>query len=343
MNKAMAGTRVTDARSSCSRHTFQLPTVRGTLRLRSTSTRIPNFKSLVAVCVAVAALAALPAAAQAKYRPVVGVGDNSPHIFLDANFRQLGTTVSRKIIPWDFYGSAAEVASLDQWIANAAAIGVEPLIALERSHVNIRRLPTMAEYRTAVEYLRVHYPSVTSISPWNEANHQSQPTAKKPERAAQYYNVVLAMCPYCRIVAADVLDQRGFVSWLKTFKRYAKGKPRLWGLHSYADSNRNATWNKSAAKKMLAAVPGKIWLTEVGGIVAFARSFPYNEQRAAKAVRRTLDLASNSKRIQRVYLYSWFGALLPGARPPHQWDSGIVGPNGVPRPSYTALKTWLRK
>ena len=43
-------------------------------------------------------------------------------------------------------------------------------------------------------------------------------------------------CRSCRIVAADVLDSRDMLGWIKTFKRYAP-KARIWGLHNYKDAN----------------------------------------------------------------------------------------------------------
>ena len=71
---------------------------------------------------------------------------------------------------------------------------------------------------------------------WNEANHVKQPTYRKPKRAAQYYNILREECAGCTILAADLLDSKNMLSWLATFKRYAK-RPKLWGLHSYQDSN----------------------------------------------------------------------------------------------------------
>ena len=68
------------------------------------------------------------------------------------------------------------------------------------------------EFRRAFKAFRRTYPEVHEYSPWNEANHRSQPTFNNPRRAASYYNVVRAECRGCKIVAADVLDAPHFTA-----------------------------------------------------------------------------------------------------------------------------------
>ncbi len=310
----------------------------------STSARRRTLAAVLACCTALAIVAgaflALRPSTTAD-RPIIGVGDNGANMFLDKNFQRLDLTISRLVAPWDFRHDPAELERLNAWIVNARAQGVEPLIALERSHTNPTKLPSPTEYSAAVKYLRDRYPDVMNLTPWNEANHSSQPTARKPQRAAQYYNIVRKLCPSCAVPAADVLDQPDMIPWIKEFQRYAEGRPMLWGLHSYRDGNRQVSFEQSSTRKLLDAVEGKVWYTEVGGIVAFARSFPYDEQRAAESLAKTLEFSTMSLRIERVYLYSWYGTNHTPFRAPFKWDSGIVGPDAKPRPSYTVLKDWL--
>lgn len=278
---------------------------------------------------------------QAESKALVGVGDNSPNMFLDANFRSLGTKISRKIIPYDYYNSKFELDQLGAWLNNAQALGIEPLISFQHSMVNRSKLPSVAEFKQTLKHFRTNYPNVKTISPWNEANHVTQPTFRNPKRAAEFFNATKAACKGCKIVAADVLDQSNMLPWLKTFKKHAK-KPKIWGLHSYADSNKPIPWGKSATKKLLGAVKGEVWLTEVGGLVAFKNNFPYNEKRAAKAVRKTLQLSKRSPRIKRTYLYCWYGAVQPATVPPYLWDSGLVSASGAPRPGLDVLRKWMK-
>lgn len=294
----------------------------------------------VSALLVAAGCSSFSSSADAK-RPLVGIGDNGPEMFTDRNFKRLHVKIARVILPWDYYRKQAERDRLASWIANAKSLGIEPLVALERSHTRPRAVPSTAEYGRAVDYLRDNYPKVRTLSAWNEANHKTQPVARRPKLAARYYNIMRKKCAGCKIVAADVLDQDDMVSWITRFRRYAKGNPRIWGLHTYRDTNRALTWQQSATRKMLLAVPGEIWFTEVGGVVALARSFPYSERRAAESVKRTLRLSMKSPRIKRVYLYSWYGTFHESKRPPYKWDSGLVGPDGKPRAGYTVLRKWL--
>ena len=71
-----------------------------------------------------------------------------------------------------------------------------------------------------------------NYQPWNEANHQSQPTARNPKAAAQYYNVVKDECRTCTVVALDLLDSSNMTRYLKSFLLYADGYSKEMDLNS---------------------------------------------------------------------------------------------------------------
>ena len=179
------------------------------------------------------------------------------------------------------------------------------------------------------------YPWVRDISPWNEANSSTQPTGRRPDLAAAYYNVVRAGCRGCTIVAADVLDLNNMRRYLRAFLAKAKGKPRLWGLHNYRDTNR---FRQTGTRQLLATVKGTVWFTETGGIVKFTtqggkKALPTSESRARKAMAYMFRLAElDSKRVKRIYVYQW-KVNFKGDR----FDAGVVRPNGTPRPSFDVL------
>jgi hypothetical protein len=261
-------------------------------------------------------------------------------MFASPYFQALHVRISRLIVPWDVIRHHSDLTSADLWLRAARQLHVEPLVTFNYArgcydahghvpHVAKCRLPSVARYRQAFLAFRSRHPEVHVYSPWNEINHRSQPTFRDPRRAAEFYNVVRDHCPGCTIVAADVLDQKGFVAYLRQFRRYAKGDPRIWGLHNYLDSN---NYTETGTKAMLAAVPGEVWLTETGGIVKFKHR-PYNPARAAKATRFVFRLARLSGRITRVYIYQWTGS-------PRRvrFDAGLTGPNGIPRPAYYVVK-----
>ena len=86
-------------------------------------------------------------------------------------------------------------------------------------------------------------------------------------------------------------------------------------------------------------MPGEVWLTETGGVARFGRSFPFDLQRQARALRYSFKLARTSPRITRMYLYNWLGA-----KPGDRFDAGLVGPDGTTqRPAYRALARELRQ
>jgi hypothetical protein len=146
---------------------------------------------------------------------------------------------------------------------------------------------------------------------------------------------VKRICPGCTITAADVLDGTNLARWLTRFKSAVRGTPTpLWGLHNYSDTNR---FRNTGTKRMLSLVPGEIWFTEAGGIVSFVTAdgrtaLPYDEERAARAVRYLFSLARLSPRITRIYIYQW-KIDFPGNR----FDAGLVRASGTPRPALRVV------
>jgi hypothetical protein len=286
--------------------------------------------------------AGVSAGARAARRgPFVGISDQDPQTFSDSRFTALGMRYARLITPWN--SIFTEPDRLDAWLQAAKSAGIEPLVAFnyKRGDVCPARpctLPSVAQYTAAFKAFYAKYPWVRSYQPWNEANHQSQPTGKNPKRAAQYYNVVRSRCHGCTITAADVLDATNLKRWIGTFLKYAKGKPRLWGLHNYTDTNR---FRSTGTKTMLKLVKGQLWLTETGGIVAFTTAggkvaLRHDEKRARRAIDYLFRLARTSKRITRVYVYQW-RKTQTGDR----FDAGLVAPDDTARPSLAALRRQL--
>ena len=283
------------------------------------------------------ALAAPDSASAARL--VVGMGDQKHQMFSDPRFAALGLKKARIVVPYDTIDNQDwELGVTDNWLAAAQAAGVEPLVTFSHSWRTPKHLPSVRQFRRIFRQFRARYPHVRVYTPWNEANHSSQPTARSPRRAAQYYNEVRRYCRGCRIVAADVLDQRNLAKWIRTFRRYAKGKPRLWGLHNYVDANRRVPLKRSSTAKFLNLVPGEVWLTEAGGIVQFL-SYKYDERRAARATARTFQLARMSKRIKRLYLYHWQADAIENPR----WDSGLLNADGSPRLGFRELVRQLTR
>ena len=269
---------------------------------------------------------------------LLGIADQKPATFSDPRFRALGVHRTRLNTPWN--SIFTEPGRLAAWLDAARAAGLEPLVAFEHARSDNCPgqpcpLPPVVFYERAVRAFHARYPWVKLIQPWNEANSSTQPTGTHPEAAAAYYRVVTRVCPSCTVPAADLLDSTNLTRWLAGFEAALHGPvPRLWGLHNYSDVNR---FRDTGTRRLLAAVPGEIWLTETGGIVSFVTSsgrevFPPDVERAARATRYMLALAAKFPRIKRIYVYQW-KIDFPGNR----FDAGLVGPDGSPRPALKVV------
>jgi hypothetical protein len=269
---------------------------------------------------------------------LLAIADQKPQTFTDPNFRRLGVARTRLNTPWN--SIFTEPARLAAWLDAVRAAGIEPLVAFEHERgdacpASPCSLPPVSAYERAVSAFHRRYPWVHLLQPWNEANSATQPTGKRPAQAAAYYEVVKRICPGCTIVAADVLDGSNLARWLAAFRSALHGPtPQLWGLHNDTDMNR---FRATGTKRMLALVPGQIWLTEASGIVSFTTAdgrtaLSYDEQRAARAVQFLFRLARLSRRITRIYIYQW-KIDFPGNR----FDAGLVGLDGKPRPALNVV------
>ena len=292
------------------------------------------------------ALLALALPAPAQSAPIVGIGDQMPQMFAHPDYQALDVPIARLVVSYDaVMSNTFEVGYIDAWLSEAGIHGVEPLVAFNQSRACWNgerisreprcRLPGVRRYRKAIRAFRERYPDVDVFQPWNEINHSSQPTDKRPKRAAQFYNTLRRECRGCTVVAADLLDEKDAVQYIKRFKRHAKGKPRLWGLHNYGDTNQ---FRRQRTRMLLRATKGQVWLTETGGIVQLGENYPYSLKRAKRAVKWMFKLSRMSRRIKRLYIYQWFG------QERHiRFDAGLTHPDGSPRPAYYVVKDRLAK
>jgi hypothetical protein len=293
-------------------------------------------RRLVAALAVVGAVALIvPAGASA--RATVGMGDQKLAMFSDARFSWLGIKHARLVVAWDVMRHRREVTWARAWLEAARAQGVEPFVAFghawskKRDHL----LPSRRLYARSVRAFRRAFPWVRAYTPWNEANHCSQPTCHRPRRAAAYWDVLRSQCKGCTVVAADVLDQESMPEWVRVFRRAARHKPRIWGLHNYVDANR---LRSRGTRRFLRVVRGRVWITETGGVVRRNRyrgqiDYPESAPHAGRVTRHVLRLADRlSHRIDRIYLYQWNADSLV-----QNWDSGLIGPFGEARPGFAML------
>ena len=294
---------------------------------------------------ALIAVFAIPAGASASY--TLGVSDQLPSTFTNPHFAPLHFTAARYITPYDVMDSPADKAKLQQWYTAAVAAHQKVLVSFEHSHRSnslARKAPTVAAYTRAMKKFKAAYPNVKEISPWNEVNRcqrtiagsvQGQPVCKNPKLVAQYYMAARKVFKGKTIVGVDLLDEKDptpGLKFLRSFLRYAKPTPKVIGFHNYSDTNRFST---TRTKRVLAAFPGKVWLTETGGIVTFGAGFPFDQQRAKKALGCMFSIAKSNRRIQRLYVYQFNPASDPQNA---SFDAGLINPDGSTRPGYAVVK-----
>jgi hypothetical protein len=306
-----------------------------------TGRRLLIVLALLALCAPAA-----PAAARIHPRPIVGIGDQQPDMFTSQRWRQLGMHDARYIAPWDVLEDPWQSFLLDQWLRAAGRAHVRAVIGFQHSVRTLklaRSLPSWRAFRREFRKFRKKYPFVHDFIAWNEANNPGSLTATRPRRAAQYYDVIAWNCRTCNVVAADVLDGRNLVPWVRAFRRAAQVKPKVWGIHNYTDANRLTS---QGTRALLAVTSGQIWFTETGGVVLrriydgrhkVLRTIRYGTQHASRSTRYALELSCLSRRITRIYLYEW-----QPPRHPTSWDSGLLSPRGAPRPAFYGVRSWRR-
>src|SRR5687768_15722982 len=182
-------------------------------------------------------------------------------MFSDPNWHALEARDVRLLVGWDVLHRPVFRRELDGYMAAAHAAGANLLVSFgrSRSDARARLLPTTAQFAKEFQAFRKRYPWVKQYVTWNEANHGSQPTWRKPERVAAYYEAMRRRCPSCTIVGADVLDSPNMVPWIKRFRAATRVRRLVWGLHNYVDANRMQT---KGTRAFLRATRGPVWFTE---------------------------------------------------------------------------------
>lgn len=310
---------------------------------------MPRFIVTLLSVLAVAAVAA--PLAEAKTNVAVGLGDQSPHVFANKDFKRLKLKKVRYFLRWDARKVAYARQGADAYMRAARKAGVKVFLHISTNDYSRKaKLPSVKAYKRNVGWIVRRYRKlgVREFGVWNEANHYKQPTAKNPKRAGQYFTAMRKMCRGCTIVALDVLDQPGVESYIRRFYRGLKAADRrranLVGIHNYGDTNR---YRSSGTRKILAATRkqnrrAKFWFTETGGIVNLGRSWPCSTKRAAKAIKFMFRLAKRYRRdVTRLYAYNFFGTKpsCDGAN----FDSGLVAWNGKKRAGYKAFLAGARR
>lgn len=288
-------------------------------------------------CASVLATAALAAAATpaAASRLTVGISDNGSAMFSNPLFNRLNLTTARMMVDWNaaVMRNKSELRATQAWVDDAVADGIQPMISFTAdTGTTSDYVPTTAQYRRGIKAFLKAVPQVKVYTAWNEPDWIYRPgLAYHPALAASYFNVLVRYCHGCTVVAGDLYLPAGQLGpWIKAYKRHLDSRPVAWALHNYYDVRTHTT---AQLRTMLALTKGPIWLDEISGVERRGH-WQYPNQSvtaAAKDEKFLFSLAKRFPRIARIYHYQWQGTH-PG--PDTGWDSGLLYPNGTPRPAY---------
>lgn len=289
-------------------------------------------------------LAVALGAATAQAQPRFGLSDYEPKNFADPRVAQLGVRLARDVVPWDAALRKGERAGVAEWLGSVRKHRLIPFVTFESSPVS-RRAPSPGSYLHAFLAFRKLFPWVKEFSPWDEANHSSQPIYRNPHLGALYYDAIAGRCPGCEVTAPDLLDSdANFERWALEFAHYAHPYPKIWPFNPYSSVG---TDDPSKIEQMLQAVHGQVWFSEVGGVVWWkfrGRLIYHGPAYAAHVAHNIFKLAELSPRITRIYYYHWRSPGVPGHMPRKaRWDAGLIDAHGRARPALWVVAEELHR
>lgn len=289
---------------------------------------------------------------------VIGIGDQNPSMFGDPRFAKLGITTTRAVVPWDVVtrpADAPDLTGFKAWLHAAEGAHLTPLISFGADSTNpaANYVPTVSQYTHAVSAFLSAFPQVKTYTAWNEPDFVYRSLARHPGLAAAYFNALFEQCHHCTVLAGDVYlptaaavpksERASFFHgiaplgpWLRAYIQGLRHRPAGWALHDYIEVRGR---NSLQLQTLMSMTSGPIWLDETGGILRRGHWWFPNQSAAGAAEDEQflLSLATRYHRVAGIYHYEWQGVAGAG------WDSGLIAPNGAPRPAYTVLLNWMRR
>jgi hypothetical protein len=175
-------------------------------------------------------------------------------------------TLARYVVQWDALaqppGGAEYGPRLQAWLSDAAAAGLVRVLSLTSYG---GPLPGIDAYAAALNATLLRARAIGApvawVEPWNEPNNQGRAPAAL---AAAYANAAQRVCArlQCAVVAGDLEDAPGSLSYERAYERGLGFAPVAWGVHPYRSV---AAHDDAPVLALRAALPpgAPLWLTEV--------------------------------------------------------------------------------
>ena len=234
-------------------------------------------------------LLAVPAGASAKTNVAVGIGDQSPSMFADANWKALNIKKTRYFVEWNTIDQPGELAKADAFVA--AARGRRRLGAhahLDRRHqlqaaqAAAQRQRVQGQGRRARREATARRASRTGACGTRPTTSRSRrrrtpsaPRSSTRPSGPSSARTARSSRSTCSTRRASRSTSR---SWLKAAGSVGK-KAKIIGIHNYSQVNRRITEKNASDRypgiaRIIKAVRkknkvAKFWLTETGGLASF--------------------------------------------------------------------------
>lgn len=284
---------------------------------------------------------AFAATAPAAGAVTVGISDNYWGMFSSPLFNAIHIKQARLMVNWNAAVERDHTAINEArtWIEAAQADGVQPLISFDADPGNAGNyVPSVKVYTAAIKAFVRDFPTVKQYIAWNEPDWNYRSLSRQPLLAAAYYNAMVQTCGKgCTVAAGELyLDARHLGAWIRAYEKGLRYRPKVWALHPYDDIQGHSTAQIRTMLKYM--TPGaQLWLTEISGVVHRGHwhgnhILKQSPAKQASDERFLFSLPHQFPRITRIYHYEWQGVAGAG------WDSGLLNPNGTPRPAYAVVK-----
>jgi hypothetical protein len=260
--------------------------------------------------------------------------------------------LARYVVQWNAMSEASGGPSphgdyrerFEAWLADVRGLRQVPVLA--PTSFDASRPQDVAVYVGALQALlaraRAAGLPIGYLEPWNEPNDQGR---EAPALAAEQADAAAAMCAAagCTVIAGDLQDGPGMVSYERAYERALSFHPTAWGIHPY---HALAERSEAPLEAFRAALPGggagaQLWATEAGAFYCRHGRVSGEAAQAAEAAYLADVVAAPGAPVPLEHVFYYGLSAADGApaacTAAGGTDSELFGPGDRPRPAAGAV------